>query len=124
MIRPVEVRDADAWAVMRGHLWPDADAASLARETRGFVEVALRQFSDGCDSMPIPHIEGWYVEPSARGNGVGRRLMSAAEIWASSLGFKEIASDTEIHNEASLRAHQACGFEEVDRLIKFRKALA
>ncbi|MGZ3498278.1 MAG: GNAT family N-acetyltransferase [Vulcanimicrobiaceae bacterium] len=74
--------------------------------------------------MPIPHIEGWYVEPSARGNGVGRRLMSAAEIWASSLGFKEIASDTEIHNEASLRAHQACGFEEVDRLIKFRKALA
>jgi aminoglycoside 6'-N-acetyltransferase I len=148
-IRPVEARDADAWAAMRARLWPDADAAGLARETRafvaggadsivaaayvaededatplGFIEVALRAFSDGCDSTPVPHVEGWYVEPSARGCGVGRRLMGAAELWARARGFNEIASDSELTNDASLRAHEACGFEEVDRLIKFRKALA
>ena len=147
-MRPVESRDAAAWAVMRARLWPEGDSADLARETLafvagtpqtilaaafvaedelapplGFVEVAVRAFSDGRDSMPVPHIEGWYVEPFARGRGVGRGLMGAAEVWARTRGFKEIASDTEIHNDASLRAHESCGFEEVDRLIKFRKPL-
>ena len=49
--------------------------------------------------------------------------MEAAELWARGQGFSEIASDTEVHNGASQRAHEACGFEEVERLIKFRKAL-
>lgn len=148
LIRPIEARDVDAWAVMRGRLWPGEDAAELAREARafvaglketmlaaaflaeddeasplGFVELALRAFSDGCDSMPVPHLEGWYVEPLARGRGVGRGLIAAAEAWARARGFKELASDTEVHNGASLLAHEACGFEEVDRLIKFRKII-
>jgi aminoglycoside 6'-N-acetyltransferase I len=147
-VRAVRAADADAWARMRARLWPDADVAELAREANdfvagghativaaafvaedgdaipvGFVEIAVRAFSDGCDSMPVPHVEGWYVEPSARGCGVGRRLMAAAEAWARARGFVELASDTELHNDASRHAHAACGFEEVDRLIKFRKVL-
>jgi len=146
-VRPVEARDVGSWSGLRASLWPEADGGELAREahafvsgraapalaaafvaedgaaTLGFIEVAVRAFSDGCDSMPIPHVEGWYVEPSARGRGVGRRLMEAAELWARGQGFSEIASDTEVHNGASQRAHEACGFEEVERLIKFRKAL-
>jgi aminoglycoside 6'-N-acetyltransferase I len=148
-VRPIEAPDLDVWAAMRGRLWPDAAAADLVAEARafvagsadqilaaafiaedraatplGFVELAVRGFSDGCTSMPVPHVEGWYVEPTARGNGVGRRLLDAAEGWARAHGFSELASDTGVHNEDSLRAHQACGFEEVDRLIKFRKALS
>jgi aminoglycoside 6'-N-acetyltransferase I len=131
---------------MRTRLWPDADAA-LEREAHdfagglpvptidvvfiaegngraiGFLELAIRSFSDGCESMPVPHVEGWYVEPHERGKGVGRALIVAAEAWSRERGFTELASDTEIHNEASLRAHQRCGFEEVERLIKLRKAL-
>lgn len=149
MIRPIEARDADAWKLMRARLWPDADVVELTRETHayiagsaetiiaaaflaeddraiplGFLELAVRAFSDGCDSMPVPHVEGWYVEPFARGRGVGRELMRAAEDWARTHGFTELASDTEVHNIASQHAHEACGFEEVDRLVKFRKALA
>lgn len=146
-VRPVEARDVDAWARLRACLWPEFEGAGLTRETLafvsgaslpvlaaafvaedggatlGFIELALRAFSDGCDSMPVPHVEGWYVEPSARGHGVGRLLMDAAESWARSQGFTEIASDTEVVNRASQQAHAACGFEEVDRLIKFRKPL-
>jgi len=149
MIRRIEKDDAAPWAMMRARLWPDADPSDLLRETQafvaglsqmigvawlaegegaaeplGFIEIGVRAFSDGCDSMPVPHVEGWYVEPPARGRGVGRRLMGAAEDWARAEGFREIASDTEVHNEASLHAHEACGFQEVDRLIKFRKELA
>ncbi len=153
MVRGAEPRDAEAWAQMRARLWPAADASELAAETRafaagsappyiaaafvaeargplethaalvGFLEVAIRPFSDGCDSMPVPHVEGWYVEPAARGQGVGRKLMKAAEAWACARDFRELASDTEIENLASLLAHQACGFEEVDQLRKFRKVL-
>jgi aminoglycoside 6'-N-acetyltransferase I len=133
---------------MRARLWPSADRDELARETRafvagnggtmlaavflaeddratplGFIELGVRAFSDGCDSMPVPHVEGWFVEAFARGRGVGRELMSAAEVWATAQGFNELASDTEVHNASSQRAHEACGFEEVDRLVKFRKRL-
>jgi len=148
MVRPIEARDVDAWAAMRALLWPEAEAADLTREAHayvagdagdilaaafvaeddaasrvGFIEVGVRPYSDGCDSMPVPHVEGWYVQPGARGRGVGRQLMDAAERWSRTRGFSEIASDTEVHNTASAHAHHACGFEEVDRLIKFRKRL-
>jgi aminoglycoside 6'-N-acetyltransferase I len=133
---------------MRARLWPQADAAELAGEARafaadpalsmldavfiavdedarpaGFLELCLRAFSDGCDSMPVPHVEGWYVDPTARRRGLGRALMQAAEAWARARGFSELASDSELHNVASHEAHDACGFEEVERLVKFRKVL-
>lgn len=133
---------------MRAQLWPHADAAELAREARdfssgagvptidvvfiaddddrqiGFLELSLREFSDGCDSMPVPYVEGWYVEPTARKHGVGKALMRAAEAWSRERGFTELASDTEVGNETSLRAHKRCGFEETERLIKLRKELS
>jgi aminoglycoside 6'-N-acetyltransferase I len=73
--------------------------------------------------MPVPHIEGWYIEPVARGQGLGRALIRSVEQWARTRGFFEIASDTQIENESSARAHEKCGFDEVERLVKFRKLL-
>jgi aminoglycoside 6'-N-acetyltransferase I len=147
LVRSVRSSDAATWAVLRGRLWPSAAAEGLAAEARaflegrsvptitaafiaeeaeapvGFLELALRSFSDGCESMPVPHVEGWYVEASARGRGVGRALVQAAETWAQRHGFTELASDTEPWNEASLAAHLRCGFRETERLVKFCKQL-
>lgn len=90
----------------------------------GFVEVGLRSHADGCDTRkPVGFIEGWYVEPAHRGVGVGRALMEAAEEWARAEGCSEMASDTWIDHESSQRAHEALGFEVVDRCVHFRKAL-
>jgi len=124
---------------MRVLLWPDSldeecvsgnlpsiilvaedDAGTLA----GFLEVGLRSHADGCDTArPVGFVEGWFVEEPVRKLGVGRALMRAAEEWARAQGCREMASDTWIDHEDSQHAHEALGFEVVDRCVHYRKAL-
>jgi aminoglycoside 6'-N-acetyltransferase I len=90
----------------------------------GFVQVGLRSHADGCDtSRPVGFIEGWYVVPDCRRQGIGRRLLAAAEDWACNQGCKEMGSDTQIDNEISQTAHRALGYQVVDRCVHFRKPL-
>ncbi|MEZ5977553.1 MAG: GNAT family N-acetyltransferase [Planctomycetota bacterium] len=134
------------WLDQRERLWPDFSRDELSEDERravadsdagcalvavdasgaflGFVEVTLRPFAEGCATRPVGYVEGWWVEPEHRGRGVGRALVAAAEDWSRARGCREIASDTEIFNDVSRRAHAALGFEEVDRVVLFRKELA
>jgi aminoglycoside 6'-N-acetyltransferase I len=90
----------------------------------GFIEVGLRSHADGCDTrQAVGFIEGWYVESSHRRSGVGRALMQTAEEWARAHGCHEMASDTWIDHESSQRAHEALGFEVVDRCVTYKKGL-
>ena len=140
----------DVVARMFFELWPDAaltehreEAALILAATRpstlplmvfvaeandkivGLIEVALRSHADGCDAgRPVGFIEGWYVEPTHRGIGVGGALMQAAEDWARSQGCHELASDTWNDHESSKRVHEVLGFEVVDRCVHFRKCSA
>jgi aminoglycoside 6'-N-acetyltransferase I len=147
IVRRVNRDDAQTWAHLRARLWPAADPVALIGEARaflrgeptpmiaaaflaeegsaplGFLELAVRPFADGCESRPIAHVEGWYVEPSVRRRGVGGALMRAAEYWARDRGFSELASDTEVGNRVSLAAHARQGFLETERLVKMRKPL-
>jgi aminoglycoside 6'-N-acetyltransferase I len=145
-LRPLELKDRRAWAEMRAALWPEADAAELAHETvkhfagvkaadevwvseevtgrlLGFLELSLRAYAEGCASSPVPYIEGWYVTAEARHLGVGRALAEAAENWSRLRGFTEIASDVLLQNDASHAAHRSLGFEEVERIVCYRKPL-
>jgi|CXWL01.1.fsa_nt_gi aminoglycoside 6'-N-acetyltransferase I len=144
--RLLEPRDRQAWAAMRAALWPDEDADFLGHETLmhftgaplaeavficealdgdacGFLELSLRPYAEGCRSKPVPFIEGWFVMPGERHKGAGRALVAAAEHWAILRNFKEIASDTQISNAQGQGAHAALGYEEVERLVTFRKSL-
>ena len=89
----------------------------------GFAEVSLREWAEGCVSSPVGYLEGWYVAESFRGQGIGRALLSASEDWARSQGCTEMASDTDIGNEASEAAHKKLGFEIAGRVVAFRKDL-
>jgi aminoglycoside 6'-N-acetyltransferase I len=74
-------------------------------------------------SSRVAYVEGWFVEEDLRGKGAGRSLIANAEEWARENGFEEIASDAEIENEGSIRAHAALGFRETFRLVHFVKRL-
>jgi aminoglycoside 6'-N-acetyltransferase I len=98
--------------------------AEVDRTVIGFIEVGLRSHADGCDMRhAVGFIEGWYVDPAHRAQGVGRALMQAAEEWARAQGCHELGSDTWIDHESSQRAHEALGFEVVDRCVHYKKAL-
>ena len=49
--------------------------------------------------------------------------MSAAEHWAIMRNFSEIASNTQVEDAQSQGAHAALGYEEVERVVTFRKSL-
>ncbi len=145
-IRSLRPDERDVWLRFRHSLWPAFTLAELALEQDriladperqavliaaapsgepvGFIEVSVREAAEGCTTSPVGYIEGWYVEPAARRRGVGSGLVAAAEAWSVSKGCREIASDAEIQNAASVLAHAACGFTEVGRVVLLRKALS
>lgn len=143
-IRDVVESDRADWLRMRAALWPgslsDHDAetreyfaaatgvpvvvvAEHAGRLVGFLELDFRKYAPGCAASPVPFIEGWYVEPAMQRQGVGRALVEAAETRARALGYPEIASDTELENADSIAAHRALGYEEVERVVCFRRSL-
>ncbi len=86
----------------------------------GFAEVSVRRdHVEGTSSAPVPYLEGWYVVPGCRRRGIGRALIERVAEWALGAGFSELASDAEIGNIESLRAHEDLGFREVGRSVHF-----
>lgn len=146
-IREYQSADLTEWMRMRRELWPElpADEAAqraecdlwLARKNSivlvgqrsessrlcGFIEVGEREFADGCETSPVAYLEGWFVDEDLRGQGIGRQLVQAAEEWAIENGYREFASDALLENLSSQRAHNAVGFVEVERAVRYAKQL-
>lgn len=145
-VRLYQPGDSAEWLRMRRALWPHhvaeeeaADAADwLARSDAvvlvaerpsgnglaGFAELGARPYADGCRTSPVAYLEGWYVDPDAREQGVGAALVREGERWALQQGYQELASDALLENMTSRQAHAALGFSEVERSVKYRKTLA
>ncbi|MEH6415696.1 aminoglycoside 6'-N-acetyltransferase [Pseudomonas sp. CGJS7] len=143
-VRAVVRGDEPRWAQLRAQLWPEQPLADLAEELGdwfedarlaafvaedaqglcGFAEASIRSdYVNGTESSPVAFLEGWYVSPAHRGAGIGRGLIAAVEAWGRERGCRELASDALLDNVDSHRAHEACGFEETERVVYFRRAL-
>ena len=131
---------------MRNALWPDEEHThraelnkhftgehshidqvliyeTAAGEPLGFVELRVRNYAEGSEEHAVPFLEGWYVTPEHRRTGVGRALIVASEDWARARGFDELASNALLDNTDSLKAHEAVGFEEMERTVNYLKDL-
>ena len=89
----------------------------------GVIELSIRASAEGCDTDRVAFIEGWYVDPRTRGQGVGAALICAAEAWARSQGCTELGSDAEAENTSSAEAHRTLGFMETGVIRCFKKSL-
>lgn len=98
-------------------------AEDAAGRVLGLAELSSRSHADGCWTDRVAYLEGWFVVPEARGCGVGRALVTAAEQWTRTQGCTEFASDTQLDNAVSTAAHRVLGFAEVGAVRCFRKDL-
>ena len=95
-----------------------------SREIVGFAQCQLRkEYVEGTNSSPVGYLEGIYLEPEYRGQGIAGQLLDKCEEFAKENGCTEFASDIELENEASYHFHDKNGFVEVNRIIHFTKAL-
>jgi len=146
VIRPLEEGDLGEWLRLRSLLWdrtpeehhreemvaifedPESQFVAVAADGDGhlvgFLEASIRSHVEDCDTENVGYLEGWFVEPEFRRKGLGAALVKAAEDWARARGCTEMASDAEVDNIISQRAHEQLGYAETSRLVHLKKELA
>lgn len=143
-VRRLEKSDLEEWFRLRKLLWDqlsDAEhhaemidiyehvdtqlilVADVGGRLAGFLEASIRPFVEDCHTDHVGYLEGWFVEPEYRRYGIGTSLVRNAESWARHKGCTEMASDSEVGNDLSFRAHQKLGYQETSRLVHLRKDL-
>ena len=144
-IRRIAQSDLEEWFRLRKLLWDqlsDAEhheemidiyehtdsqlvlAAEADGKIVGFLEASIRPFVEDCHTDHVGYLEGWFVEPGFRRFGIGGSLVNNAESWARHKGCTEMASDSEVGNDLSLKSHLKLGYQETSRLVHLRKDLA
>ena len=145
-VRQLQEKDLPEWFRLRQHLWDELSEDEHKSEMLdiyehsdsqlvliaeidsgkfvGFLEASIRPFVEDCDTDHVGYLEGWFVEPQYRRYGIGRELVKSAEKWARKKGCTEMASDAEVGNDLSLKAHQKLGYDETSRLVHLRKDLS
>jgi aminoglycoside 6'-N-acetyltransferase I len=90
----------------------------------GLAEASLRfDYVNGTSSSPVAFLEGLYVVPDAREQGVAQQLVEAVTDWARTRDCTELASDALLDNQISHAVHLALGFQESERVIFFKKSI-
>lgn len=144
MIQPLTLEKLDTVTNLALRLWPDNIYEDLKNEFKsfidhdnqrvflyhdnhldvGFVHVSLRvDYVEGTDSSPVGFLEGIYVSPDYRNQGIARELIEACEQFAKDKGCTEFASDCELTNLDSILMHEKLGFEETNRIVCFKKKI-
>lgn len=134
------------WLELRTALWPDCARAEHLAEMQAFVkeperfvqfvayahggdaagvaEASIRRdYVNGTVTTPVAFLEGIYVAPHLRGQGIARGLIDAVAQWARAHGCSELASDVQLDNSRSQEMHKALGFYETERVVYFSKRL-
>jgi aminoglycoside 6'-N-acetyltransferase I len=145
-IGKVTQEDFNDWLELALALWPeesiedirsgltqtlhsDREAGFLVRNDNsnaiGFMNLSLRyDYVPGATQSPVAYVEGIYVKEKYQRQGVGTVLIQQAEQWALEQGCVQLASDALLGNNASHEFHTKVGFQEVERVVTFIKAIA
>ena len=86
---------------------------------RGIFLILYREGTPiGCGALRLldaetAELKRMYVIPTARGTGLGRRLVTALEKEARALGVRRLVLETGVRQEAALALYRATGFRPI-----------
>jgi len=98
----------------------DPDADDMVRPRGAFIVAMSDGLPIGCVGLKgatgeLAEIKRLWVAPSARGLGLGRRLMDAAESAARELSIRVLRLDTNSALPEAGRLYRSSGWTEIDR---------
>lgn len=103
------------WTVWRrraGKGWFGVDGATFVADDhgawRGLVSCGVEE-----DRPSRAHVVSMWVDPSARGRGVGRSLLEAAVAWARETGRDDVELWVAETNEPAIRLYRSMGFRQL-----------
>ena len=104
----------------------DIKQNTLPTETSiiGLVELSSRNVVDNCLTSPVAYLEGFYLREAFRGKGLGRKAMQLIFSWCKENAFQELATDTELTNAKAQKFYKNNGFQETERIVEYRIAIA
>ena len=135
-IEAVSASISEDWHRLRCALWPDHGVKEHRQEIAGFlsgsttepaavflalsdegnfvglIELSIRVYAEGCKQANPAYVEGIYVSPGQRRQGIARKLLCSAEDWARENGCGEIASDSLPDNTPSAELHTSTEFQD------------
>lgn len=141
IIRATEI-NAQALAELAIHMWNNNTLSELEKDFAeiigsrnavcfikyvdgkpiGFAQCQIRyDYVEGTNTSPVGYLEGIFVQEEFRHKGFAKELLQECEKWAKDKKCFEFASDCELNNIDSLKFHLAMGFDEVNRIICFKK---
>jgi GNAT superfamily N-acetyltransferase len=133
--------DADAVAALSTQLGYPSSTEQTLRRFRGIddapdARVWVAESAEGrilgwihlfgnrlLESDPDAEIGGLVVHEAARGRGVGRALVAAAEAWASERGYTVVSVRSNVIRKDAHEFYKGLGYEPTKSQFKFRKKL-
>ncbi|HJU54039.1 MAG TPA: GNAT family N-acetyltransferase [Pyrinomonadaceae bacterium] len=85
-----------------------------------FVVARLDGRPVGCGAIRphepgVAEVKRMYVEPAARGLGVGRRILQELESVAGALGYVAIRLETGVKQPAAISLYERAGYQRIER---------
>lgn len=92
--------------------------AGLAPPEGRFLVLRVGGAARGCGGVRtiapgVGEVKRMWIEPGARGSGLGRRLLTALEVAAVDLGHRELRLDTHVALGSAMGLYRAAGYREV-----------
>lgn len=91
-----------------------AKAINLIHEQEGRIVGFVGAFHHR--TWRVGHIYTVNVHPDLRGQGLGRRLMDAAEARLADLGMRRCLLEVNVENESAIRLYEKCGYTLLKRI--------
>jgi GNAT superfamily N-acetyltransferase len=76
---------------------------------------ALRRLEEG-----VAEVKRMYVEPCARRNGIGRRILAEIEATAQRLGYRAVRLETGLRQQEAMKLYESAGYQRVASYGEFK----